>query len=105
MTAEVVERWLAARVPQRPWSLEVQMSRSVSRCPAAPLEPLGTMAAALGFLGIDALRTVAASGSDSPDLALELLAADAFVTYAFEAAAEAGVPVAPLVAQLLAEAA
>jgi len=103
MTRAAVEQWLAARQPLRPTSLELQMTRSIAACAPGSIEAAPTMAAALGLVGVAVLDVVAAAPSPSPELAMQLLAADAFVTYAFEAAAEEGVSVAPMVAQLLAE--
>jgi len=97
--------WLADRSPARPDALVLKMMQSVKDCPSAVLELAPTMADAMGSLGLAALAAVTAAGSEGPDLALELLAADAFVTYAFEAAAEEGVSVAVLVDRLLHEAA
>ena len=97
--------WLSNRQPARPDALVLKMILSVQDCPAGVLDAAGTMAEAMGVLGVAALRAVTAEGSAGSELALELLAADAFVTYAFEAAAEEGVSVSPLVERLLHEAA
>jgi hypothetical protein len=97
--------WLSNRRPERPDALILKMLLSVKGCPAASLERATTMAEAMGVLGMSALKAVTAEGTAGPELALELLAADAFVTYAFEAAAEEGVSVGPLVDRLLHEAA
>jgi len=59
------------------------------------------MTEAMRVLGLTTLATVGTGDDDQT--ALTLLAADAFVTYAFEAAAEERLPVAPLVSRLLAE--
>ena len=105
MTADALNAWLAARLPARPASLADQMRRSIAACPAARLADAGSVADALGAVGLCALDSVAASTSTHDDLALELLAADAFVTYAFEAAAEEGRDIGPLAHALLAGAA
>ena len=105
MTRGDVLVWLANRLPARPDALVLKMMLSVNDCPTGALDPAQTMAEAMGILGVAALAAVTAEGSEGPDLALELLAADAFVTYAFEAAAEEDVSVAPLVERLLHEAA
>jgi hypothetical protein len=102
---ETIEAWLASRLPARPAALAAQMTRSVAACPRGALEAATTMADALGVLGAATLRAVASQERASAELALELLAADGFVTYAFEAAAEEGVDVGPLAARLLGEAA
>lgn len=101
MTREAIEHWLAARTPNRPPALATQMSRFIAECPAAELNGATTMAAAMGALGIHAVSRVAGEREPSEGQALELLAADAFVTYAFEAAAEEGVDVMPLALHLL----
>lgn len=106
MKAGAVETWLAARTPRRPKALAAQMSAALAACPPARLDAAPTMAGALGMLGLRVLAGVAAEGHGDPNLqAMELLSADAFVTYAFEAAAEEGVSVAPFVAWLVREAA
>lgn len=105
MTAAAVEHWLRARQPGRPEALAGQMSRSLATCPAASLEAAPTVSSALGVLGLYVLAGVAEGPGESPQVALELLAADAFVTYAFEAAAEEGVSVAPFAGWLIREAA
>lgn len=101
MTRASIERWLSERTPQRPAALATQMTRSVASCPVAALDAAPSMAEAMGVLGLATLTTVAAREPASSEVALELLAADAFVTYAFEAAADEGVPVAPLALKLL----
>ena len=95
--------WLANRTPARPDALVLKMMLSVQECPAGALEGAPTMSEAMGVLGVAALDAVTAEGSEGPELALELLAADAFVTYAFEAAAEEDVSVGRLVERLLHE--
>lgn len=97
--------WLSNRLPTRPDALVLKMMLSVRDCPAGALDEAPSMAEAMGVLGVAALAAVTAGATDGCDLALELLAADAFVTYAFEAAAEEGVSVGPLVERLLREAA
>ena len=68
------------------------------------LTAVPTIAETVVLIATDLLARVACSSDPrSRSLALDLLAADAFVTYAFEAAAEEGVEVAPLVSRLLAE--
>ena len=104
MTRERVEAWLGARRPERPAQLAAQMSGAVDGCDAPALEAATTMTEAMGLLGIAALKRATARTSESQALAMELLAADAFVTYAFEAAAEEGVSVQPLVSRLVSEA-
>ena len=105
MTRDVVQRWLAAREPRRPDSLAEQMSRSLAACPESALAAAASVAEAMGMLGTWTLAGIAGRDGQSSDLALELLSADAFVTYAFEAAAEEGLPIGPLALQLLRKAA
>jgi hypothetical protein len=101
MTAARIEAWLAARVPNRPAALAERMSSLVAACPADALAADASMAAAMGTLGTFAVSRVNETTDATPDLALELLAADAFVTYAFEAAAEESVDVMSLALRLL----
>ena len=105
MKREFVEAWLKGREPGRPAQLLAQMSRNVSSCPPDVLEEVDSMATALGLLGLRTLANVSDAESGGDAVALELLAADAFVTYAFEAAAEEGMAVAPFVSWLVREAA
>jgi hypothetical protein len=102
MNRDKVEAWLFARRPERPFPLAVHMSECVKRS-AADVEAAPTMTEAMGALGVATLKRVVQRRSSGERHALELLAADAFVTYAFEAAAEEGVSVPPLVSQLLKE--
>ena len=103
MKRDQVELWLIARRPERPFPLAVHMSECVQQS-VAEVEAAPTMAEAMGALGIATLRRVVARKSSGERHAMELLAADAFVTYAFEAAAEEGSSVPPLVAELLQQA-
>jgi hypothetical protein len=98
-----VELWLFARRPERPFPLAVHMTECV-KLSAAEVEAAPTMTEAMSALGIATLRRVVQRKSGGERHALELLAADAFVTYAFEAAAEENVSVPPLVTRLLKEA-
>jgi MoxR-like ATPase len=96
--------WLRARKPERPAELASRMDEVVSLTDEAALAAVPTVAEAMALMGVDLLARVA--GSPDPranGLALDLLAADAFVTYAFEAASEQGVELKPLVSRLLAE--
>jgi hypothetical protein len=80
-----VGEWLAARTPRPPRALgariEIVMGESLS-CDRA--QAAGLFLAAGERLTADLLRR----GSTARGSALDLLAADALVTYAFEAAAE-----------------
>ena len=92
MTRDGVIGWLAGRTPAPPAGLGARVRGAVSDTDA-PLPPLPER---LVQLGRDLLGRVAARPAGGRELALDLLAADAFVTYAFEAQAE--VDVAQLVA-------
>lgn len=77
-------RWLDARWPVPPPALAARL-RAAARDTAldAPEH--------LAALGLEVLRAVAARPTGGRELAVDLLAADALVTYAFEAQAEADV--------------
>ena len=98
-----VVAWLRARTPEAPQLLAERLERHVR---AIPEERLGTtMTEAMGALGLAALEVSLERGETGDECALDLLAADAFVTYAFEAAAEEGVDVTPVAQELLSRAA
>ncbi len=59
------------------------------------------MTQAMSGLGLCALEGSVARGESGDEVALDLLAADAFVTYAFEAAAEEGADVRQAAAELI----
>jgi hypothetical protein len=99
-----VEHWLAMRTPARPDALAARMSGMIGELPA-PVVRNDTLTEALAGLGVAALARVAQRPEADPGLALDLLAADAFVTYAFEAAAEEGIAIEPLVRHIVSEAA
>ncbi len=84
MTRHAVLVWLDARRPAPPAALRAQIERAVTEA-AAPLP------AHLADLGRALLDRVASQPEGGRELALDLLAADAFITYAFEAQAEADV--------------
>jgi hypothetical protein len=105
MTRPDVERWLTERRPARPQALDERIRAIVATAPNDLIAEAPSMARLMGSLGTRLLAEVRARESVSEGLALDLLAADAFVTYAVEAAAEEGVAVEPLVQQLLLEAA
>jgi len=96
---EQVRAWLAARTPPAPALLAERLEGFVRTAPAERLG--GTTTGALGALGLLALQVSLARGETGDEVALDLLAADAFVTYAFEAAAEEGADVGRLAAELL----
>jgi hypothetical protein len=94
-----VRAWLAARTPPVPALLAERLEVVVRTAPPERLD--GTMTDALGALGLLALQASLARGESGDEVALDLLAADAFVTYAFEAAAAEGADVGRLAAKLL----
>ena len=98
---ERVLEWLAAREPPAPALLAQRLERFVRALPEARLD--ATMTRTMCALGLHALEGSLARGETGDAAALDLLAADAFVTYAFEAAAEEGLDVTPVAARLLAE--
>ncbi|HEX4574318.1 MAG TPA: hypothetical protein VH158_04255 [Gemmatimonadales bacterium] len=78
--------WLAARRPTPPAVLRAHLDARLGDAPdTLPL------ADQLACLGQRFLARVSASSAAGRELALDLLAADALVTYAFEAQAEADV--------------
>jgi hypothetical protein len=83
MSREEVLRWLEARRPAPPAALRERLRDAVHDTPL-------DLAAHLAQLGHELLASVAARPSGGRELALDLLAADAFATYAFEAQAEEG---------------
>jgi hypothetical protein len=76
--------WLRTRRPAPPAALRAQIERAVTDGPL-PLP------AHLTELGRVLLGKVASRPEGGRELALDLLAADAFITYAFEAQAESDV--------------
>ena len=81
MTRTEVLAWLGTRRPAAPAALRAHIERAVTDA-AAPLP------AQLAGLGRALLGNVASRPQGGRELALDLLAADAFITYAFEAQAE-----------------
>ncbi|MGD0484082.1 MAG: hypothetical protein ABSB58_05425 [Gemmatimonadales bacterium] len=99
MNRDDVVAWLVAREPAAPAGLA---ERLLGFAQAAPAERLGgTMTQAMSGLGLFALDGSVARGETGDEVALDLLAADAFVTYAFEAAAEEGADVRQAAADLI----
>ena len=86
MTRSEVLAWLDARRPAPPATLRERIDRAVAG--TTPHSPLPVY---LAELGRGLLERVAARPQGGRELALDLLAADAFVTYAFEAQAEEAV--------------
>lgn len=99
MTRAEVMAWLESREPVPPPVLAERLTRVVAAVPEEMLA--GAMSDAASALGLSTLGAVTDGGQSGEELALDLLAADAFVTYAFEAAAEEGRPVAELAERLL----
>ena len=81
MTRSEVLSWLGTRRPAPPAELRAQIEGAVTDS-AAPLPDH------LADLGRALLGKVASRPQGGRELALDLLAADAFITYAFEAQAE-----------------
>ena len=79
--------WLNARTPAPPDALRERLHRAVDDLLPAPGSVLPMY---LAQLGRALLEQVTARPDGGRELALDLLAADAFATYAFEAQAEAG---------------
>ena len=87
-------------------TLVVRREDAERKTPSRPSEAAlaGTgMAETMGTLGIVTLAGLRDRQAQGEGVALDLLAADAFVTYAFEAAAEEGTDVTALVQRLLRE--
>jgi hypothetical protein len=84
MTRRELLEWLGTRRPTPPAALRAHLEEAV----VDGAEPLPQH---LARLGAALLARVAGHPAGGRELALDLLAADAFVTYAFEAQAEADV--------------
>src|SRR3989442_14670606 len=85
MTWREVLAWLEARRPVPPDALRARLAAAVSDAELAPLVPLPDQLAVLGRRG---LGRVACRADRRRELALELLAAEAFTTDPVEAQAE-----------------
>jgi hypothetical protein len=81
VTRDEVLTWLGTRRPAPPAALRAQIERAVTDA-RLPLP------AHLADVGRTLLDRVASRPQGGRELALDLLAADAFITYAFEAQAE-----------------
>lgn len=81
MTRDDVLAWLDTRRPAAPAALRAQVARAVTDGPLPLPSHLVEVGRAL-------LERVARRPEGRRELALDLLAADAFITYAFEAQAE-----------------
>jgi hypothetical protein len=87
MTRADVLAWLDTRRPAPPEALRERLERAVQELLPAPGSLLPVY---LARLGRELLDSVVARPNGGRELALDLLAADAFATYAFEAQAEEG---------------
>jgi hypothetical protein len=101
MTADQVRGWLARRRPEPPPVLMARLAQLLGAFPPDRLGAARSMTEAMSMLGVASLESLDSREPDGPDVALDLLAADAFVTYAFEAAAEEDQPVESIAARLL----
>src|SRR5204863_1885754 len=84
MTRREVLAWLETRRPVPPDALRARLAAAVSDAELAPLVPLPDQ---LAVLGRRVLGGVACRPDGGRELAVELLACDAFITDAFEAQA------------------
>ncbi|MGH7568159.1 MAG: hypothetical protein ACREL9_04175 [Gemmatimonadales bacterium] len=84
MTRTEVLAWLDARQPSPPAALRARLAAAVTESEESLPEHFAR-------LGRRLLARVAGQPDGGRDLALDLLAADALVTYAFEAQAEADI--------------
>ena len=85
MTRREVLTWLEARRPVPPDALRACLEATVTDAEPSSRVPLPDQ---LALLGRRLLGRVAGRPNGGRELALELLAADALITYAFEAQAE-----------------
>lgn len=93
MRAGDVRTWLDARRPAPPPVLARQLDAVLAACPPDRLAGAGSMAETMSLLGVCALDSLDGRPPEGRDVAMDLLAADAFITYAFEAASEDGADV------------
>jgi len=84
MTRREIQAWLQQRRPAPPEALQRHLEAAVAESEERLPDHLAETGAAL-------LRQVTQASDRGRDVALDLLAADAFITYAFEAQAEADV--------------
>jgi len=85
VTRTEIIAWLEARRPVPPDPLRACLEVAVAD---GELSPLVALPDQLALLGRGVLGRVAGRPAGGRELALELLAADAFITYAFEAQAD-----------------
>jgi len=94
VTERDVLAWLDTRRPAPPPTLRAHLDAALTSAPGAPDAPGARglpLPDHLALLGRTVLARVTARPGGGRELARDLLAADAFVTYAFEAQAEADV--------------
>jgi len=89
MTTQDVLTWLDQRRPAPPPVLAAHLAAAAESSPPPPAREV--LAGYLVELGRRLLARVTRAPAGGRELALDLLAADAFVTYGFEAQAEAEV--------------
>jgi hypothetical protein len=97
-----VGSWLQSRTPAPPRALAEKLAQCLTTAPESLLAG-DSLAEIAGRLGVARLRTAVQRQGVADEAAMDLLAADAFVTYAFEAAAEAAEDPTGLVHRLLVE--
>jgi len=102
VTRSELGAWLQSRQPAPPPDLAAKLAECLAAAPDGMLEG-PSRAEAVGRLGLARLRTAAGRRDATEEAAMDLLAADALVTYAFEAAAEEGADLSALVRRFLAE--
>jgi hypothetical protein len=95
----ILAQWLALRQPAPPPALRARIDAALGSDLHADADDLSETLLAAGERLVRALLEVDATSRDS---ALDLLAADALVTYAFEAASERPVDLAPRAAAAMA---
>ncbi len=88
MTAAELRHWLATRQPAPPTALAARLDALVTDFSDRLTAPTA-LSDSLAALALAALGSLEGRDPRSPDVAMDLLAADALVTYVFEAAAEA----------------
>ncbi len=91
MTERDVLAWLDTRRPAPPPTLRAHLDAALTSAPGTPGARGLPLPDHLALLGRTVLARVTARPGGGRELACDLLAADAFVTYAFEAQAEADV--------------
>lgn len=84
--ATAAGEWVAAHAEQPPVALRARLDAMLNG-PDATAGATGDVSTDLLHAGQALLTTILGAGSTQRDAALDLLAADALVTYAFEAAA------------------